>query len=134
MTSGEEGVRAAPRVSLAKGGTGLVVGVAFAALALVTAPIAALVSRMVWRPGLMSVPYGLVLSAAASMAVVLLARAVSRGHALASAAAWIVGLGFVVKGSSGGSFVIASDALGWSFLVVGTVATVGSAVWGGARS
>lgn len=133
MTSGEEGERAAPRVSLARGGAGYVAGAGLAALALVTAPAAALVSRMCWRPDVVTVPYGLVLSAAASMGVVLLARAVSRVHAFAAAVAWMVGLAFVVNGTSGGSFVIASDALGWAFLVVGTVATVGSAAWGGGR-
>ncbi|MEJ7629736.1 MAG: hypothetical protein WKF54_09110 [Nocardioidaceae bacterium] len=134
MTSREEGVRVAPRVSPSRGGVGVVAGVALAALALVTAPVAALVSRMCWRPGIVTVPYGLVLAAAGSMAVVLLARSVSRAHGFAAAVAWMVGLAFVVNGTSGGSFVIAGDALGWAFLVVATVATLGSAVWGGGRS
>jgi hypothetical protein len=123
----------APRISLAQGGVRLVFGVAFAALALVTAPVAALVSRMCWRPSLVTVPYGLVLSVAASMAVITLAGAVSRGYALLAAAAWIVSLAFVVNGTSGGSFVIAGDGLGWAFLVLGTLATMGTALWGGRR-
>jgi hypothetical protein len=117
----------------AQGGVRVVLGLALAVLSLVTAPVAALVSRMCWRPSLMTVPYGLVLSVAASMAVVMLAGAVSRGYAVLAAAAWIVGLAFVVNGTSGGSFVIAGDSLGWAFLVLGTVATMGTAMWGGRR-
>lgn len=109
-------------------------GLALALLALVTAPVAALVSRMCWRPGLVTVPYGLVIAVAGSMSVVMLAGRVSRGYALLAAAAWIVGLGIVVNGTSGGSFLIASDGLGWAFLVLGTVATLATALWGGRRS
>jgi hypothetical protein len=126
-----------PRISPAQGSVGLVLsavlGVALALVALVTAPLAALVSRMCWRPGPVTVPYGLALSLAGSMGVILLAGAVSRGYAILAAAAWILGLVFVVNGTSGGSFVIAGDALGWSFLVLGTVVTIGTSLWGGRR-
>ena len=121
------------RTSPARTGRGVLLGVAFALLAFVTAPTAALVSRMCWRPSLVTVPYGLVLSVAASAGVILLAGAVARGYALLAAAAWIVGLAFVVNGTSGGSFVIAGDTLGWAFLVLGTLATMGTALWGGRR-
>jgi hypothetical protein len=116
------------------GSARLALGVALVLLALVTAPVAALESRRCGRPHLLTVPYGLVLGVAASMAAVLLAGAVGRGYGLLAAAGWVVGLGFVVQGTSGGSFVIAGDALGWSFLVLGTVATLGAALWGGRRS
>lgn len=123
----------APRVSPAHGAGSILVGLALAALALLTAPVAALVSRMCWRTELVTVPYGLVLSVGGSMAVVTLARAVSRGYGLLAAMGWIVGLGLVVNGTSGGSFVVAGDSLGWAFLVLGTVATIGAALWGGRR-
>jgi hypothetical protein len=133
MTSSEGRAASTRRPTLARGGAGLATGAGLAVLGLVTAPVAALVSRMVWRSALVTVPYGLALSAAGSMAVVLLARAVSRRHALVAAAGWLVGLGFVVNGTSGGSFVVASDGLGWSFLVLSTLAAVAAAVWGSAR-
>lgn len=134
MTSGEGDVRVAPRVSPGPAVVRVALGVALALLALLTAPVAALVSRMCWRPDLVTVPYGLVLGVAGSMGVVVLAGAVSRGFGLLAAAGWILGLGFVVNGTSGGSFVVAGDALGWAFLVLGTVATVGTALWGTALS
>jgi hypothetical protein len=110
------------------------IGIAFAVLAFVTAPLAALVSRMCLRPGSVTIPYGLILSALASVAVVVLARAVARGYAFAAAGAWLVGLGFVVEGTSGGGFLVASDALGWSFLVLDTSAVIGAALLGGPAS
>jgi hypothetical protein len=122
------------RVSLAQGVARVVLGLVVAALALVTSAVSALVSRMCWRPEPVTVPYGFVLAVAASMALVHLANAVSRGYGLIAAAAWILGLGFVVNGTSGGSFVIAGDALGWAFLVVGTVGTLVAALWSGGRS
>jgi hypothetical protein len=112
---------------------GLLLGVACAALAFVTAPLAALVSRMCWRPSLVTVPYGLVLSIGGSMGIVLLAGAVARGYGLLAAAAWIVGLVFVVNGTPGGSFVIAGDGLGWGFLLLATVGTMATALWAGRR-
>ena len=133
MTSAEGGVRVARRTWSANRAAVVLLGVALATLALVTAPVAALVSRMCWRPGLVTVPYGLVQSVTASMGVVILAGAVSRGYGALAAAAWIIGLVFVVNGTSGGSFVIASDALGWGFLILGTLGTLGAAMWGGRR-
>jgi len=109
------------------------IGLALAALAFVTAPLAALVSRMCLRPGGLTVPYGLLLSAAASLGVVVLARAVGRGYAFLAAAAWLVALGFVVEGTSGGGFVVADDSLGWSFLVLDTAVVLGGALFGGSR-
>ncbi|MDX6310395.1 MAG: hypothetical protein QOI06_3441 [Nocardioidaceae bacterium] len=131
MASGEQSVAPPTRRSPLRRATAPAIGLLFALLALVTAPLAALVSRMAWRPGGATVPYGLVLSAAASMGVVVLARAVSRRHAFVAAAAWLVGLGVVMRGSPGGGFLIASDTLGWSFLVVATVVVIGSALLGG---
>lgn len=133
MTAGEGGVAVVRRISSASRGVVAVVGVALGLLGFVTAPVAALVSRMCWRPALVTVPYGLVLAVAGSMAVVVLAGAVARGYAILAAVTWILGLAFVVNGTSGGSFVIAGDALGWAFLVLGTVGTLGTALWGRRR-
>jgi hypothetical protein len=115
------------------GAVSVLLGVGFAALAFATAPAAALVSRMCLRPGWVTLPYGLLLSAAASLGVVVLARAVSRVHSFVAAAAWLVALGFVMKGTSGGGFLVADDALGWAFLILDTVLVLGSALVGGGR-
>lgn len=131
MASGEERLAPPARQSALRRVTALAIGLLFALLALVTAPLAALVSRMAWRPAALTIPYGLVLSAAASMGVVVLARAASRRHAFVAAAAWLVGLGLVMRGAPGGGFLIADDTLGWSFLVVATVAVIGAALLGG---
>lgn len=109
------------------------IGLAFAALGFATAPAAALVSRMVVRSGSFTFPYGLLLSAAASGAVVVLARLTRRGYAFAAGAAWLIGLGFVVNGTSGGGFLVADDNLGWTFLLIDTVAVIGAALVGGGR-
>lgn len=126
------GTAAAPRSSLAQAAV-VALTVAAGLAAFVTAPAAALVSRMCWRPSLVTVPYGLLLSVAASAAVVLLSRQVSRVASFVAVVGWLVGLGFVVNGTSGGSFLIAGDGLGWGFLILGTVATIWPALWGSAR-
>jgi len=107
------------------------IGIALIGLAFVTAPVAALVSRICWRADWLTVPYGLVIAIAGSMAVVLLAAGVSKGYGILAAGGWIIGLGVVVTGTSQGSFLIAADALGWSFLILGTAATLSTAMWGG---
>jgi vacuolar-type H+-ATPase subunit I/STV1 len=108
----------------------IALGITIVLVGVVTAAVAALVSRMCWRPDPVTVPYGLALAVAGSMAVVVLGASVSRGFGLLTAVGWIVGLVFVVNGTSGGSFVVAGDALGWSFLVLGTLVTLGTALWG----
>jgi hypothetical protein len=122
------------RPSPLKGVASVAIGLAFAALGFVTAPAAALVSRMCLRPSPVTLPYGLLLSAAASLGVVVLARAVSRAYAFVAMAAWLVALGFVVNGTSGGGFVIADDALGWSFLVLDTLVVMGGALVRGGQA
>jgi hypothetical protein len=117
----------------ARGAAGIAAGLGFAAMGFVTAPVAAVVSRMCWRTSAVTVPYGLLLSAAASLGVVLLARAVSRGVAAAAAAGWLVALGFVVNGTSGGGFLVASDALGWAFLILDCTVVLGAAAIRGVR-
>lgn len=97
------------------------------------AVLACVDSRMVWRPGSpghsTTVPWGLVLGVAASVAVVLLARAISRQHGFAATAGWVVGLLGVLVGGRGGSYLIASDGLGYGFLVAAATATVLAVAW-----
>lgn len=112
----------------------LLAGAGFALLGAVTAPAAALVSRMCWRSAAGTLPYGLLLSAAASLSVVLLARAVSRRDGLVAAIAWLLGLVAVVRNTPGGGFLVAGDALGWGFLVVDTLAVAGALLWLGDRT
>lgn len=107
-------------------------GVGLAVLGVATSAAGALISRMAWRPGV-TVPYGLLLGCAASAGLMFLARHVSRPHALAALLGWLVGIGFALGGTSGGSFVIADDALGWSYLIAATVVTIGTALWGARR-
>lgn len=115
-------------------GVSILLGVGFAVLAVATALASALVARMIWRPGPISVPYGLVLALAATSSLVLAARTISKRLAIVTAIAWMVGLGYVVKGTGGGSFLIADDVLGWAFIMLGTAAALLPAAWGsGAR-
>lgn len=117
-------------MSQASRGATIATGVGFFVLGGLVACAAALVSRFVWRPDPVSVPWGMVVAVGASASVVWLARAVSRTQGVIAAVGWLVGLGYVVKGTSGGGFLIASDGLGWGFLILGTVAALGSALWG----
>ena len=101
-----------------------------AAIAVVSAGVAVLatlVSRLAWRPGAVALPWGLVLSIAASAGAVLLARALARQHGFAAAAGWIVGAGLVLGGRPEGDYLLAQDWLGITFLVVAPVVVIGSA-------
>lgn len=106
----------------------LAVALPVAAGGFVTAILAAVVSRAAWRPDGLTLPWGLVLGVVGSVAIVVLARAISRGHGLVAAVAWVVGLGYLMVPRP--QFVIANDALGWGFIVVGTVAVLVVAMWG----
>lgn len=128
---GPEGIATAARPAPVRSIGGLLTAAGFALAGFVTAPVAALVSRMYWRPSGVTVPYGLVLSAAGSLAVVVLARAASRAYAFVAALGWLVGLALVVRNTPGGGFLVAGDGLGWGFLVVDTVAVGGALLWGG---
>lgn len=101
------------------------------------AVLACVDSRMVWRPGdpdqSTTLPWGLLLGVAASVSVVLLARAVSRQNGFAAAGGWVVGLLGVLVGGRSGSYLIASDGLGYGFLVAASTATVVSAAWAPGR-
>lgn len=109
----------------------VIVGAGFAVAGALTAPVAALVSRMCWRTGAVTVPYGLLLSAAGSVALVVLARAFSRHYAFATAVAWLVGLALVMRTTSGGGFLVAGDSLGWAFVLLDTAAVLTALLWSG---
>lgn len=111
----------------------VVLGVVVGLLALGVSVLSALVSRFAWRPGPVTVPWGLVLAVAASLSVVLIARAFSRGMAFVAAAGWILGTGIVLSGRPEGDYVFAQDALGIGYLLVGTVAVISAAAAGGPR-
>jgi hypothetical protein len=107
--------------------------VAIAAASAFVAALAALVSRMAWRPwapGGIALPWGLVLSVAASVGVVLLARAIARPQGFAAAAGWIVGAGLVLGGRPEGDYLMAQDWLGLSFLLIAPVLVIAGAASG----
>ncbi len=109
------------------------VAVVTGALSVMVAVLAALVSRMVWRPGAVSVPWGLALAVAASVAVVLVARTYSRALAFVAAGVWIVATGLVLAGRPEGDYVFAQDALGLGYLLVAAIAVISAAAAGGPR-
>jgi hypothetical protein len=110
----------------ARTGIGWVLGlVATAVLGAALALLAADLHRMVWRSAELTLPWGIVLGVTASVACavaagVLLGR---RAGTLALAAGWLVTLFLLLRGRPEGDYVVASDALGWGFLVAG-VATM----------
>jgi hypothetical protein len=107
------------------------VGIFFGIVAAAVAVLSALVSRMVWRPDSHAVPWGLALSVAASVAVVLLARVFSRGIGLATAGVWIVATGLVLAGRPEGDYVFAQDGYGLGYLLISAVAVISAAAAGG---
>lgn len=113
--------------------TVLAVGVLVGVLAAVVGILAALVSRMIWRPESLSVPWGLALGVVASLAVVMAARAVSRGLGFVAAGTWIVATGLVLAGRPEGDYVFAQDWLGLTYLLVATVAVISAAAGGAPR-
>ncbi|MGH3502954.1 MAG: hypothetical protein ACRDQA_18980 [Nocardioidaceae bacterium] len=112
----------------------LALAVLAAATGFVVAILATLVSRLAWRTGAVTVPWGLVLAVAGSAAVVVLARGTSRPHGLVAAGGWVVGLVGVLLGGPGGDYLVASDAFGQALLLAGTAAVVVAAVWGRGRA
>jgi hypothetical protein len=98
----------------------------------VVAGLASVVSRVVWRVESLVLPWGLVLAVGGSVALVVLARAVTRSAGLAAAAGWLVGLFYVFSPRSEGDYVIAGDGLGYGFLVTSVLAVMVAAAWGSA--
>ncbi len=101
---------------------GLSVGVAI---------LSAVVSRLIWRPDVVSLPWGLVLGVAASASIVLVGRLLSRGLGLAAAGGWIVGTGLVLAGRPEGDYLLAQDGLGLGYLLVSVAVVISVASFGG---
>lgn len=98
--------------------------------AFVVSLCAGLVSRAVWRPGPVTVPWGLVLSIAGSVCAIGLARAIGgRRLGMAAGAGWLVGIGVVLFWHPGGDYLFASDGLGLTFLLAGPVGVTATALW-----
>jgi hypothetical protein len=108
----------------------VVVGIVVGSVAAVVAILAALVSRMIWRNDVVSVPWGLLLGAAASVAVVLAARVYVEGLAFLAAGVWIVATALVLAGRPEGDYLFAQDGLGLGYLGIATVAVMGAAAVG----
>lgn len=106
----------------------IIVGGGFALLGAVCAVFAAVVSRHVWRPGEVMLPWGVGLAVVGSVAVVLTARTQGRGQGLVAASGWLVGLLLVLTGP-GGDIVVAGDLLGYAFLLGATAAVAITAGW-----
>ncbi|MBA2444015.1 MAG: hypothetical protein H0V49_01620 [Nocardioidaceae bacterium] len=106
----------------------IVVGGGFALLGALSAVFAALVSRHVWRPDELMLPWGVGLAVVGSVAVVLTARTLGKGHGLGAAGGWLVGLLLVLSGP-GGDIVVAGDLLGYAFLLGATAAVAITAGW-----
>ncbi len=92
---------------------------------------AGLVSRGVWRTGIVSVPWGLVLGVAGSVAVVVIARIlIGRGFGIIAAAGWVGAIAATLIWHPGGDYLFANDGLGISFLLLATGGVLVAAGWG----
>ncbi len=109
---------------ISTGSLALVVGL----LGAVSAVFAAVVSRHVWRPDELMLPWGMVLAVAGSVAVVVAARSRGKAQGSVAAAGWIVGLLLVLAGP-GGDIVVAGDLRGYAFLLGATAAVLLTAGW-----
>lgn len=89
-------------------------------LGIVTAVCAAWVSRARWDVGGVDLPWGLGLAILSAAALVVVAAAFGRGAVFAAVVGW--GTGVVLWIIRPGEAVIASDALGYAFLLLPTAA------------
>jgi hypothetical protein len=91
---------------------------------------AAWVSRAVWRVEGAALPWGMVVSFAGSVSLVVLARPVRRTAPMVAAVAWFSGVVvLLVRGDT----IVAGDGLGIAFLVIVTAGVLLATVVGGAR-
>ncbi len=104
------------------------VGVALALLGALNAVFAALVSRHVWRPGELVLPWGMMLAMGGSVAAVYAAKTQGKAAGLVAAAGWIGGLVLVLSGP-GVDLVVPGDLLGYVFLLGATAAVLITAGW-----
>ena len=96
------------------------------ALGTLIAVCAAWVSRAVWHLGSVEIPWGLALSSLSAAALVVVASALGRGPAFAAVLGW--GTGVVLWLVRPGEVVIASDTLGYAFLVLPSLFLLGTAM------
>lgn len=95
-------------------------------LGMVTAVCAAWVSRAQWSLGAVELPWGLGLGCLAAAALVVVASTFGRGAAFAAVVGWAAGV--VLWMIRPGEAVLASDALGYAFLLVPTAVLLVAAV------
>jgi len=96
----------------------ILAGVATFLLGILTAFCAAWVSRAVWELDPVSLPWGLALASLIAAALVVLSASLGRGPAFAAVLGWATGV--VLWLVRPGEAVIASDTLGYAFLLVPT--------------
>jgi hypothetical protein len=126
------GSSGAKGTTLASGVTTVAAGVGLLAVSAVVAVCAGLVSRSAWRPSGVTVPWGLALAIVGSISLVVVARLfLGRLPGLAAAGGWLLGVALVLFWHPGGDYLFANDALGYAFLLGGTVAVLVTAGWGG---
>ncbi len=110
----------------------VVAGVALVVGSSVVAICAGLVSRSAWRPSHVTVPWGLVLSVAGSVSLIVVTRiAAGRRPGYLAAGGWLLGVGAVLFWHPGGDYLFADDGLGYGFLLGATIAVLVAAGWGG---
>lgn len=127
-------VSAAPRSTGRGSGTGRLVGcLAIGIAGVVVALLASWVSRGVWRPGSLALPWGAALGIAGSGSGVWLARVWTAGAGFAAAAGWLVGIAYLLPGGPGGDFILINDWLGNGFLLLGSLVVIAAAGWGSWR-
>jgi hypothetical protein len=101
-------------------------------LSAVVAVCAGLVSRCVWRPPAISVPWGFGLAVVGSVSLIVVSRLLAgRRAGVVAAGGWLLGVAVVLLWHPGGDYLFANDALGYSFLLGATVAVLVAAAWGG---
>jgi hypothetical protein len=112
VPAGRGGPRLAAAAATALGAALLGAGIDVLALA---------IHREVWRPGSLTLPWGLLLGLATSLACGV-AAAILAGRRLGGMSftvGWIAVLFLALQGRPEGDFVVAADPLGWAFLAIG---------------
>ncbi len=124
-------VSSAPGSAARGSGAARLVGyLAIGIAGVVVALLASWVSRGVWRPGPLALPWGVALGIGGSASGVWLARVWTSAAGFAAAAGWLVGIAYLLAGGPGGDFLIINDWLGNGFLLLGSLLVIVTAGWG----
>ncbi len=91
------------------------------------------VYRFAFRPGPLIVPWGLLLAVLGGVAFVVLLREFGRNAGIAGAVGWVAGEAGSLAWHPGGDFLLASDWLGYSMMVLGTAGVMVAGTWGRRR-